>query len=157
MNMTAIKNAPIKRVARSQNNPNFIKMYHGNLEIMVPRKIFKNGTSEFNDEEMEKFLSIIKSRYPWLSVYALDEIKKGAVEAMKDHIERSKTTPQRARDYMSSGKNQEALRILEEYLVDNEDDADAWYVTAEVLFKLKRQEEGFKAMNYAKSLPKKGH
>ncbi|WP_172618659.1 tetratricopeptide repeat protein [Candidatus Methanomassiliicoccus intestinalis] len=155
--MTAIKNTPIKRVARSQDNPNFIKMYHGNLEIMVPRKIFKNGTSEFNDEEMEKFLSIIKSRYPWLSVYALDEIKKGAVEAMKDHIERSKTTPQRARDYMNSGKNQEALRILEEYLVDNEDDADAWYVTAEVLFKLKRQEEGFKAMNYAKSLPKKGH
>ena len=153
MNMTAIKNTPIKRVARSQDNPNFIKMYHGNLEIMVPRKIFKNGTSE----EMEKFLSIIKSRYPWLSVYALDEIKKGAVEAMKDHIERSKTTPQRARDYMNSGKNQEALRILEEYLVDNEDDADAWYVTAEVLFKLKRQEEGFKAMNYAKSLPKKGH
>lgn len=64
MNMTAIKNTPIKRVARSQDNPNFIKMYHGNLEIMVPRKIFKNGTSEFNDEEMEKFLSIIKSRYP---------------------------------------------------------------------------------------------
>ncbi len=154
--MNTVKNTPMKRVARSQDNPNFIKMYHGNLEIMVPRKMFKNGTAELNDGEMEKFLSIVKSRYPWLSVYALEEIKKGAVEAMRDHIERSKTVPQRAREYVESGRNQEALRILEEYLVDNENDADAWYITAEILFKLKRQEEGFKAMNYAKSLPRKG-
>ncbi|WP_400206951.1 hypothetical protein [Candidatus Methanomassiliicoccus intestinalis] len=144
----------MKRVARAQDNPNFIKMYHGNLEIMVPRKIFRRGTAELLEPEAEKFLNILKSRYPWLSKYALEEIKAGAVEAMHDHIERSKTVPQRAREYMSVGKNHEALQILEPYLVEHEEDAEAWYAAAEALFKLQRQEEGFKAMNHARSLQK---
>ena len=73
---------------------------------------------------------------------------------MHDHIERSKTVPQRAREYMSVGKNHEALQILEPYLVEHEEDAEAWYAAAEALFKLQRQEEGFKAMNHARSLQK---
>lgn len=147
----------MKRVARSQDNPNFIKMYHGNLEIMVPRRVFERGTAVVVDSEMDKFLNILSSRYPWLSVYALEEIKKGAVEAMADNIERSKTVPQRAREYTSAGRYTEALKILEPYLVENDDDADAWYVASEILFKLGKQDEGFKAMNYARTLQKKGH
>ena len=88
----------VKVAARVQENPNFIKMYHGGLEINVPRRVFKSGTAEPIPEEMRMFRVMVSKWYPWLSRYALDEVEKEAIEAMADHIERSKDTAQRARE-----------------------------------------------------------
>lgn len=144
----------MKSAARSQDNPNFIKMFHGNLEINVPRKMFRRGTAEPVPSEVEEFRRTLQARYPWLSEYALDEVIKGAREAMSDHIERSKTVPQRAREHISAGRTRVALKILEDHLIYHEDDPEAWYVTAEVLFKLGHPEEGFRAMARARDLSK---
>jgi cytochrome c-type biogenesis protein CcmH/NrfG len=145
----------VKAAARAQNNPNFIKMFHGHLEINVPRRLFKDGTAEMIPAEVETFRKTVSSRYPWLSRYALDEVVKEAQEAMTDHIERSKTAPQRAREQMARGHTRIALRILEEHLIDEPEDAEAWYASAEVLFKLDRGEDAFRAMNRARDLSKK--
>lgn len=142
----------MKSAARSQSNPNFIKMYHGNLEINVPRKMFRQGTAELVPSEVEAFRRTLQARYPWLSRYALDEVVKGAREAMSDHIERSKSAPQRAREHLSAGRTRVALTILEEHLLEHEDDPEAWYATAEVLFKMGRSEDGFRAMSRARDL-----
>jgi Flp pilus assembly protein TadD len=144
----------VKAAARAQNNPNFIKMFHGHLEINVPRRMFKDGTAEMVPSEVERFRATVQSRYPWLSRYALDEVVKEAQEAMADHIERSKTAPQRAREQMAHGRTRVALRILEEHLIDEPEDAEAWYVSAEVLFKLNRSEDAFRAMSRARDLAK---
>ncbi len=145
----------MKAAARAQTNPNFIKMFHGHLEINVPRRMFKDGTAEMIPSEVENFRHTIQSRYPWLSRFALDEVVKEAQEAMADHIERSKTAPQRAREQMARGRTRIALRILEEHLIDEPEDAEAWYVSAELLFKLDRSEDAFRAMNRARELSRK--
>lgn len=142
----------MKSAARSQSNPNFIKMFHGNLEINVPRKMFRQGAAELVPSEVEAFRQTLQARYPWLSKYALDDVVKGAQAAMSDHIERSKSVPQRAREHIAAGRTKVALKILEEHLIEHEDDAEAWYVTAEVLFKLGKPEDGFRAMSRARDL-----
>ncbi|MBI0584689.1 MAG: tetratricopeptide repeat protein [Methanomassiliicoccus sp.] len=144
----------MKAVARSQDNPNFIKMYHGNLEINVPRRLFRDGTANIIPSEEEAFRRTLRSRYPWLSRYALDEVMKGAREAMADHIERSKKAHERAREHLAHGRTRVALKILEDQLVDEPEDAEAWYAAAEVLFKLDRSEDAFRAMSRARSLSK---
>ncbi len=144
----------MKSAARAQNNPNFIKMYHGNLQINVPRRMFKDGTAETDPQEEEAFRKTVSARYPWLSQYALDDVVKEAKETMSDHIERSKTVHQRAREQVARGRFKTALGILEEHLIDEPEDADAWYAVAEVLSKLGRQEDAFRAINHARGLSK---
>ena len=124
----------------------------GSLEINVPRRMFKDGTAEVIPAEEERFRRTVPARYPWLSRYALDEVVKEAQAAMADHIERSKTVPQRAREHIARGRTRVALRILEEHLIDEPEDAEAWYVTAEVLSKLGRMEDAFRAMTRAREL-----
>jgi tetratricopeptide (TPR) repeat protein len=129
-------------------------MYHGNLEINVPRRLFKDGTAEMIPSEEEAFRKTVGSRYPWLSQFALDDVVKEARDAMSDHIERSKTVHQRAREQLAKGRVKTALGILEEHLIDEPDDAEAWYAVAEVLSKLDRKEDAFMAINHARNLSK---
>jgi tetratricopeptide (TPR) repeat protein len=84
----------------------------------------------------------------------LEDAVVTAQAAMSDHIERSKTVPQRAREHIARGHAKVALRILEEHLIDEPEDAEAWYVTAEVLSKLGRMEDAFRAMTQARELSK---
>jgi Flp pilus assembly protein TadD len=142
----------MKLAARRQDNPNFIKMYHGQLEVKVPRRMFKDGTSEIVPEEVERFKQTLQARYPWLSRYALDEVIREAREAMTDHIERSKMAHERAREQLAKGRVRVALKMIEDHLVVEPEDAEAWYVAAEVLFKLDRGEDAFRAMSRAREL-----
>ncbi len=145
----------MKQAARSQDNPNFIKMYHGRLEINVPRNMFRGGTVELVPEEVKRFRCTLSSRYPWLSRYALDEIVKGAQEAMADHIERTKGAVQRAREHMDKGQTRIALRLVEDHLVKEPEDEDAWFLAAELLLKMGKGEDGFRAMNRARELSRR--
>ncbi|KQM11300.1 hypothetical protein AOA80_09075 [Methanomassiliicoccales archaeon RumEn M1] len=145
----------MRQAARSQDNPNFIKMYHGRLEINVPRSMFVGNTVELVPEEVERFRRTLSSRYPWLSRYALDEIVKGAQEAMADHMERTKGAVQRAREHLAKGQTRIALRLVEDHLVKEPEDADAWFLAAELLLKMGKGEDGFRAMNRARELSRR--
>lgn len=145
----------MKQAARTQDNPNFIKMFHGRLEINVPKRMFRGGTAELVPEEVERFRHTLSSRYPWLSRYALDEVVKGAQEAMADHIERTKRPVDRAREHMAKGRTRVALKLLEDHLVAEPEDADAWYLAAELLMKMGRGEDGFRAMARARQLSRR--
>jgi hypothetical protein len=99
----------VKSSARIQNNPNFIKMYHGNREINVPRKLFKDGTAETIRPRRKAFRKTVSARYPWLSKFALDDVVKEAKEAMSDHIERSKTVHAESEGTACRGRVKTAL------------------------------------------------
>ncbi len=116
----------MKLAARQQDNPNFIKMYHGRLELKVPRRMFKDGTAEVVPLEVERFKASLQARYPWLGRYALEEVVREAQEAMADHIERSKRPHERAREMLVKGRTIAALRTIEDHLVREPEDAEAW-------------------------------
>ncbi|NLI74109.1 MAG: hypothetical protein GX369_04980 [Euryarchaeota archaeon] len=145
----------MRQVARSQDNPNFIKMYHGRLEINVPKKIFRGRTTELVPEEVVKFRQLLNSRYPWLSRHALDEVIRGAQEAMSDHLERTKDPVQRVREHVEKGRTRVAMKLLEDHLVKNPDDEDAWFLAAELLLKMGKSEDGFRAMAKARELSRR--
>jgi len=145
----------MKEKREEKENPNFIPMSHGKLAINVPKKMFVGSTAQMREEEVRKFKDTLSSRYPWLTKPALDIIVEEARQAMKEYIERRKGVHQKAREMMARGNLQGALKILENYLIDNADDADAWYVVGEVLSKMGRQEEGFRAIARARDLSKK--
>ena len=49
------------------------------------------------------------------------------------------------------------MKVIEDHLIVEPEDAEAWYVAAEVLFKLERGEDAFRAMSRARELaPKVG-
>ncbi len=135
-----------------RENPNFIKMYHGKLEINVPRSLFKGSTSEMIEPEVAKFRAMVSARYPWLSKYALDEVIKEAKKAMEENISNNTPPSEKIRDLLANGRIKESLRLAEQQLIKDPDDADLWYVAAELLCKVGRMEEGYNAMKKAKDL-----
>jgi len=71
---------------------------------------------------------------------------------MADHIERTKDPVQRAREHLAKGRSKVALKLVEDHLLADPDDADAWYFAAELLMRLGKGEDGFRAMARAREL-----
>ncbi len=81
-------------------------------------------------------------------------ILEEAKEAMEKDIERGRSPSDKARERISKGDLKGALKLIEMHLVDSPQDADAWYVAGEVLCKMGRVEEGYRALGHAKKLSK---
>ncbi len=137
-----------------KENPNFIQVQHGKLNINIPRKMFKRGTSDLVGPEAEKFIRTLSSRYPWLSKEALHVILEESRETMEQEIEQRRSAHDKARERISRGDLNGALQLVEDQLIRNPQDADAWYVAGEILCKLGRMQEGYQAIGRARDLSK---
>jgi len=126
-----------------------IKVEHGSLILNIPYSIFVKGTAEFNGKA-DKHFKMLQERYPWLSNNSLTVLKRRTTEEMERVIEESLRGPAKARILSSEGKDMEAIRHLESYLIENQNDGDAWYALGEILCKIGREEEGYKAMNHGR-------
>lgn len=62
---------------------------------------------------------------------------------------------QRAREHLAKGQTRIALRLVEDHLVKEPEDADAWFLAAELLLKMGKGEDGFRAMNRARELSRR--
>ena len=126
-----------------------VSVKYGSLELNVPYSVFVSGKSEFNDTSDEYF-SMLQRRYPWLTDNSVTVLKRKIRERMSDLIEEGLRGPKKARMLSDAGKNTEAVRHLESYLTDNPEDGDAWYALGEILFRMGRDEDGFRAMNHGR-------
>ncbi|MDR0778122.1 MAG: tetratricopeptide repeat protein [Methanomassiliicoccaceae archaeon] len=130
---------------------NTLTVKHGSLALNIPYSVFVKGTSEFNDKADEYF-SMLRKRYPWLSENSIAVLKRTTAEEMQNIIEESLRGPKKARMLSGEGKHIEAIKHLESYLIDFPDDGDAWYALGEILCKIGRTDEGYKAMNHGRRM-----
>lgn len=134
----------------SSGNPNFIEVRHGKMLISVPRSIFRGRTSALRDEEAKDFKAMLASRFPWLTRNAIEVVMLEAQQTMESLLDLERGAVERAKKLSGSGKHAEALDLLDEHLVEHPKDPDAWYLKGEILFKVGRRAEGFKAFSHAR-------
>jgi tetratricopeptide (TPR) repeat protein len=130
---------------------NTIEVKHGSLILRIPYSIFVKGTSELNDKADEYF-SMLRRRYPWLSENSITVLKRTTKEEMQNVIEDSLRGPKKAKILSDDGKDIEAVKHLESYLIEFPEDGDAWYALGEILCKMGRTDEGYKAMNHGRRM-----
>jgi hypothetical protein len=143
---------PRKVDARPPENPNFLPVSHGRMVINVPYSVFRNRTINLVPEKWEELRQNLITRYPWLSVQALEVIRGEIVDAMKAKLSSERNAAQTARDMIARDDLKGAISWLEGHFRLEPDDADAWYVYGEVLMKSGRKEEGFAALKKARQL-----
>ena len=131
---------------------NFISVMHGNMTVNVPRDIFIGPDAAFDEEKTKRFKEVMKCRYPWLNSNAMDVLLRNARKEMLRILDEETGGRNVSKRYESQGKNELAIRHLEEYLGEHPDDADSWYALGELLCKCGRTEEGYKALNKGRSL-----
>jgi tetratricopeptide (TPR) repeat protein len=136
----------------SDGNPNFIQVRHGKMLINVPKCIFKGRTSALVESEVAVFKVQLASRYPWLSRNAIQVILEEARRTMESILDMERTEVEKARKLFEEGRLPRALRMVEERLKRDPQDADAWYLKGEILFKLGEKELGYQAFAKARSL-----
>ena len=128
-----------------------LRVKHGSLELNVPYSIFVKGRSEFNDTSDEYF-SMLQKRYPWLNSNSVAVLRRRTLDEMQRVIDDSLRGHRKARMLFDEGKEMQAIHHLESYLIEFPNDADAWYALGEILCRMGRTDEGYKAMNHARRL-----
>lgn len=118
--------------------------------LSIPRTLFKGESSVIDPVAVEGIRRTLSSRYPWLSEGAIDEVLIEARQARIEEIEVSKSTVQRCTDLVAARRFGEAARILEDHLLSEPDDSDAWQLRGEALCKLGRVKEGYESMAKAR-------
>lgn len=134
------------------DNPSFLPVSHGKMVINVPYSVFRDRTFNLIPEKWEELRQNLSVKYPWLSIHALEVIKKEIMDAMKAKILSEKTAAQRARDMIARDNLQGAISWLEGHFELEPDDVDAWYVYGEALMKIGKKEEGFAALKKGRQL-----
>lgn len=108
-------------------NGRFFQMEHGSLTVSVPYSIFKGNTAVLDPVGERRFRNLLSSRYPWLTMNALDVIVNNAREERERRIEEMKTVFQKARELIEKDRIEGALDLLDRHLEDYPDDAEALY------------------------------
>jgi hypothetical protein len=128
-----------------------LQVKHGSLELNIPYSVFVKGTSDLNDSS-DSYFSILQQRYPWLTDNSVAVLKKRTRDEMQRVIEEGLRGPRKARMLSEGGKDMQAIHHLESYLIEHPDDSDAWYALGEILCRIGRTEDGYKAINHGRRL-----
>ena len=124
---------------------------HGSLELNVPYSVFVKGTSELTDGSDEYF-TMLQQRYPWLTDNSIAVLKRRTKDEMQRIIDEGSRGPRKARMLSAEGKDMDAIRHIESYLIEFPDDADAWYALGEILCRIGRTEDGYRMINHGRRL-----
>lgn len=124
-----------------------IAVHHGTLVVMVPRSIFKRGTGTIVPERAAPFEEMIMKRYPWLTENSIKVLMERASREMSQILDEETSGRSAARYLEDKGETQKAIDHLEHILELNPEDADSWYMLGELLCKVGRAEEGYKAFS----------
>ena len=130
----------------------YITVMHGNMTVNVPRDLFVGPDASFDKDKTDRFREVMKSRYPWLNSNSMDVLLNNARKEMLRVRDEETGGRSESKRYASQGKNELAIRHLEDYLKEHPDDADSWYALGELLCKCGRTEEGYRALNKGRSL-----
>lgn len=130
----------------------YFKIAHGSLSISVPYSIFKGKTAVLDQQGVEEFRTLLSSRYPWLSRFALDIIVENARAKMENDILEMQSVAQRARDLLERGSIELSLALLDKHIEECPEDAEALYVRGEALCRVGQMEEGYRCISKARLL-----
>ena len=130
----------------------YITVSHGSMTIKVPRSVFIGRDAEIDKAKEADFRALTQRRYPWLTDNAMDVVMRNARKEMLRVLDEETGGRSTSSRLASQGKNEMAIRHLEEHLTEHPDDADGWYALGELLCKVGRTEEGYKALNKGRSL-----
>ncbi|MBR2254412.1 MAG: tetratricopeptide repeat protein [Candidatus Methanomethylophilaceae archaeon] len=129
-----------------------ITVYHGKLVVDVPRDLYRGPDAKVVEERAGPFIELVRTRYPWVTENsARTLIEKGRMEMMRVRDEESKGKVH-ARHLASQGKVDEAVEHLRIHLELDPGDVDSWYLLGELLCRRGDTEEGYRAINRARSL-----
>jgi len=128
-----------------------IQVKHGSLTVNMPVSLFIRGKATLK-KDSDRYFSMLMQRYPWLSANSITVMKRSAEQEMQRIIDEEKRGPRMARELFAAGKEMEAIKHLESYLIEFPEDPDAWYALGEILSKMGRTEEGYKAINHGRRM-----
>ncbi len=131
---------------------NHITVSHGSMTVNIPRDVFEGPDAVMNPEKEKELRDMLSRRYPWLTPNALDVIMRNARKEMLRVMDEESGGRSTSRRLSSHGKNEMAIAHLEQHLKEHPDDADSWYALGELLCKVGRAEEGYRAMKKGRSL-----
>ena len=131
---------------------NHITVSHGSMTVNIPRDLFKGPDVEIDPDKEREFREMLGKRYPWLSKNSLDVLMRNARKEMLRVMDEESGGRSTSKRLSSQGKNEMAIAHLEQHLKEHPDDADSWYALGELLCKVGRAEEGYKAMKKGRSL-----
>lgn len=131
---------------------NHITISHGSMTVNIPRDVFEGPDAVMNPDKEKELRDMLSKRYPWLTSNALDVIMRNARREMLRVMDEESGGRSTSRRLSSQGKNEMAIAHLEQHLKEHPEDADSWYALGELLCKVGRAEEGYKAMKKGRSL-----
>ncbi|MGI6472430.1 MAG: tetratricopeptide repeat protein [Candidatus Methanomethylophilaceae archaeon] len=114
---------------------------------MVPRSIFERGTGTVVPERAAPFREMIMNRYPWLTENSVNVLMERASREMSQILDEETSGRSAARHLEEKGHTEKAITHLENMLILNPEDSDSWYLLGELLCKIGRAEEGYKAFS----------
>ena len=121
------------------------ELHHGKLVVNVPRNIFKKGTCEPIPERTAVFKERTMGRYPWLTEGSWDVIMSKAIKEMSQILDEESFGRTAAKKMADEGRVDDAIRHIEVYLREHPDDPDGWYMLGELLCRIGKTEEGYRA------------
>ncbi|MCK9323239.1 MAG: tetratricopeptide repeat protein [Candidatus Methanomethylophilaceae archaeon] len=95
---------------------------------------------------------MMKDRYPWLTDNSLDVLMRNAQKEMIMILDEETNGRSFSKNLESKGKIEDAIKHLQKHLEHNPNDADSWYLMGELLCKIGRAEEGYKAFARGREL-----
>ena len=129
-----------------------ITVRHGNMTVNVPRNLFSGPDCEPVESKVKEFRRIMSGRYPWLTENALDVLMRNARNEMLRVLDEETGGRSTSKRMVSDGNTKGAIAHLKKHLEENPEDADSWYALGELLCKIGRAEEGYRAMNKGRYL-----
>ena len=127
-------------------------MAHGSLTVNVPRNLFKGNECTYDSARQTEFSRLLRSRYPWLTEGSLEVFYRTAQREMLSVKDEETCGRNGSMILEKKGDLEGAIRHLKEFLEYDPDDADSWLALGNLLCKAGRTEEGYKAINKARSL-----
>ncbi len=123
----------------------YITVQHGKLTVKVPMNLFKGTEGVIDEEGTERFGKRLMERYPWLTENSMNVLMRKARQEYIRTIDVESKGRLKARDLESQGKQEEAIAHLKRHLEMDPNDADSWYALGDILCRMGRAEEGYKA------------
>jgi len=128
----------------------YIEVNHGKLRVSVPRQMFREDGS-LDPVEEQTFRDLMASRYPWLNERSLDVMMASAVKEMATTLAHERRGAPIGRE-IADDDPEKAVSYLQRHLEHEPEDGEAWYALGEILCRVGRTDDGYRALKRGRGL-----
>ena len=120
--------------------------------VKVPSDLFSGADGVIDEARALPFRETLKNRYPWVNDNSLDVLMRKASQEYVRILDSETKGRAVSKKLESKGLDEAALAHLERHLEQDPNDADSWYALGDLLCKMGRIEEGYKAYSRGRQL-----